>query len=340
MASDRLLPLDGLRGLAALLVVGYHYTTRYQELFGHPAPLRLSLPLGHYGVQLFFVISGFVIFMTLERTQDWRDFLVSRFARLFPAYWVAVLLTWLVVWRFSLPGREVPASAMWINLTMLQGWLHAPHVDGVYWTLTVELAFYAMVLCLHALRLLPRLPLVVAGWLCAMLVSHWAETRLGWRWTDMARTTLLLEHANLFMAGMLLYRGVRGEGGRRATAGLLLACLLVEFVVHGAESGLVCAVFFGLLLVALRPAGGGRVALSAPPLVWLGGISYSLYLLHQNIGYVLLRSLYSEGMAPVMAIPLTLLAALALAAAVRHWVEVPGRALIRQRWQRYRRGAG
>lgn len=207
MASDRLLPLDGLRGLAALLVVGYHYTTRYQELFGHPAPLRLSLPLGHYGVQLFFVISGFVIFMTLERTQDWRDFLVSRFARLFPAYWVAVLLTWLVVWRFSLPGREVPASAMWINLTMLQGWLHAPHVDGVYWTLTVELAFYAMVLCLHALRLLPRLPLVVAGWLCAMLVSHWAETRLGWRWTDMARTTLLLEHANLFMAGMLLYRG-------------------------------------------------------------------------------------------------------------------------------------
>src|SRR5690349_15385603 len=75
-AGSRITGLDALRGLAALSVVLFHYTTRYDALFGHRSELLVSVPWGHYGVQIFFGISGFVIFMTLDRTATLADFAV------------------------------------------------------------------------------------------------------------------------------------------------------------------------------------------------------------------------------------------------------------------------
>ena len=95
--SARVVELDALRGIAAVAVVAYHYTTRYAEQIGHAGGLPLSIAFGNYGVQLFFLISGFVIFMTLERTRSAMDFVVSRFSRLFPAYWAAMAITAAVI---------------------------------------------------------------------------------------------------------------------------------------------------------------------------------------------------------------------------------------------------
>ena len=83
----RLQGLDSLRGLAALAVVLYHYTFGYTQVVGKHMPgLDLIATDGHFGVYLFFIISGFVIFMTLERSAKAIDFSVSRFARLWPPY--------------------------------------------------------------------------------------------------------------------------------------------------------------------------------------------------------------------------------------------------------------
>lgn len=75
--GGRLQGLDALRGLAALAVVLFHYTARFDELFATTPQSSLSFPNGHYGVDLFFIISGFVIFMTLQRMRRPADFLVS-----------------------------------------------------------------------------------------------------------------------------------------------------------------------------------------------------------------------------------------------------------------------
>jgi peptidoglycan/LPS O-acetylase OafA/YrhL len=80
----RLLELDVFRGLAALAVVLFHYTTVYERTYDHHDEMLFDFSLGHYGVQLFFIISGFVIFMTLNRTKSALDFVVSRFSRLYP----------------------------------------------------------------------------------------------------------------------------------------------------------------------------------------------------------------------------------------------------------------
>ena len=161
MRRERLVELDGLRGLAALSVVLFHLTTRFDRVYGHVTAPLLSHPLGHYGVQFFFGLSGFVIFMTLKRTQRPADFIVSRASRLFPAYWAAIAITTAVVAFGALPDLRQSPAVVLLNLTMLEGFVGKPYVDGVYWTLTVELAFYVCMFALFLLRGLKRIEVVL-----------------------------------------------------------------------------------------------------------------------------------------------------------------------------------
>jgi peptidoglycan/LPS O-acetylase OafA/YrhL len=330
--NKRLVELDALRGIAALMVVGYHYTTRFQKLYGHPGGPPFAAPWGLHGVSLFFLISGFVIFMTLERTRDWRDFLVSRFARLYPAYWAAVLLTAAAVTLGALPHRGTTLPRVLVNLTMTQEWLHVPHVDGVYWTLTLELSFYAIMLALYALRLLGKIEWVAVLWMGAMLADYLLERRGALTLPPLVGTTLLLGNANLFMAGVMFHRLHRAQRPQAALA-LIAAALALQFVIYGPAIGLICAAFFALFALILRNARWLCAVLSARPLVYLGTISYSLYLLHQNIGYVILRALYARAVPPGVAVTVTFAAVLLLAAAVNALVETPARAAIRAAWR-------
>ena len=116
-----------------MLVVLYHLTFFYDS--SGLSPIRV--PWGHFGVELFFIISGFVILMTLTRARDISDFAISRVARLYPAYWCAVLLTSLVAWQLETLGPSPGELAA--NLTMMQGYMLLPDIDGSYWTLTLEL---------------------------------------------------------------------------------------------------------------------------------------------------------------------------------------------------------
>ena len=152
--------LDALRGIAALMVVFFHYSVRYGQIYGYPVDTVFHFNIGQYGVQLFFIISGFVIFLTLDKTSFAVDFLVSRFSRLYPAYWIAITLTFLIVTIFSLPGREVSIKIAIINLTMFQKWLGVADVDGVYWTLAVELSFYFIMFLLFTTKQINRIDFI------------------------------------------------------------------------------------------------------------------------------------------------------------------------------------
>ena len=172
---SRMVELDALRGIAAVAVLGYHFTTRYQEQIGHVGGMPVDLLAGKYGVYLFFLISGFVIFMTLERTRTAADFVVSRFSRLFPAYWAAFLLTATVVYTVGLPLQQLPASQALLNLTMVQEILGAEHLDGSYWTLQIELFFYVQMLFWYVLGQLRRIHWIIGGWLVLATVEGLCE---------------------------------------------------------------------------------------------------------------------------------------------------------------------
>jgi peptidoglycan/LPS O-acetylase OafA/YrhL len=143
----RLAALDGLRIAAALAVTIHHYVTaadNYWGLGGQTFPqLRRFTEYGWLGVDLFFMISGFVICMS-SWDRGVGEFFVSRVTRLFPTYWFAVLLTSAVV--IALPTATARPRLVQIlaNLTMAQTGLGAKNIDIPYWTLWPELLFYLL----------------------------------------------------------------------------------------------------------------------------------------------------------------------------------------------------
>jgi peptidoglycan/LPS O-acetylase OafA/YrhL len=148
--KTRLDHIDSLRGLAALSVV-------IQHIFGylHKADLASAglfpelqfamfegLDLGRYGVVLFFLVSGFIIPFSLNKNSSLAKFSISRFFRLYPAYWAAILLT--VILSPWLSENVFSPVQIAYNLTMVPRLLGEDMINGIYWTLFVELVFYAL----------------------------------------------------------------------------------------------------------------------------------------------------------------------------------------------------
>ncbi len=328
--SQRIPELDALRGIAALSVVFFHYTTKFGELYGHPSALAIGVPLGHYGVQLFFCISGFVIAMTLDRTQSWRDFVVSRFSRLYPSFWIAVLLTFTVVSIFGLPGKEVGVRDLLGNLSMVPALFRVNLVDGVYWTLQVELFFYVLMLVLHLFGLLKRLHLICAVWLGLHAVYVFARIIFNVDLSYSISAVLILPFFPFFAVGIVAYDIFKKRRRLVLWDGLVLLFANVLVLSVSVEAWVVHCLCVGIFLSLARGALG---FMRFKPFMFFGSISYALYLLHENIGWVLMRKMYGAGMPPLITISLALLAAIGLSYALVRFVEQPSMRMIRQKYK-------
>jgi peptidoglycan/LPS O-acetylase OafA/YrhL len=321
----RLSELDALRGIGAIAVVLFHYTTRFHEMFPAAHHVPYSFIGGNYRVLLFFAISGFAIFFTLDRINGPADFVMNRLSRLYPVYWAAILLTVLVEYAGRVSALQIPPWAVLANFSMLEGFAFVPQVDGAYWTLTVEIAFYA---CMIALWLSPwrhRLEPVLLVWLAAKwLFALWPGM------PERIVMLLVLRYLPFFAIGMLSHRVWSG----RRTWRQQWPCFAAVLVTTGAlerPDYLLAAILLILCFVALVE---GRLAfLSVRPLLWLGSISYSLYLVHQHIGFVVMLKADQMGMSPRAGCALAIVVALGLGAGLNRYVERPAQRLIEGWWR-------
>ncbi|MFD1106867.1 acyltransferase family protein [Sphingobium olei] len=324
----RLSELDALRGLGALCVLIFHYSTRFHELFPQAAHVPFSFPGGNYRVLLFFTISGFAIFFTLDRIRTVSDFFVNRFARLYPAYLTAMMLTLGIEYLAHATRLLIGPAAILANVTMLQGFAFMPEVDGAYWTLTVEIAFYFCMIALWKFVGLRRLEPALAGW----LALRW----LWWLWPDMPERLimlLVLRYAPFFMLGMLAYRLWSGQRTARQQAPYAVLALLSLATMETWDVTLMG----GVLLVAFLGLIRGRLRfLAVRPLLWLGGISYSFYLIHQHVGFVVMLELARAGYSPWIGFTAAFIVALALGFAINRLVERPAADAILRWWKRRR----
>mgnify|MGYP001005042840 CR=1 FL=1 len=329
---SRLVEIDALRGLAALSVVLFHYTTRFGELFGTDPRPTVSFPDGHYGVNLFFIISGFVIFMTLEKTARPMDFVVSRFSRLFPAYWLAIALTFAITHLLGLPGKLVDPGTALANLLMMHNLFHVPHVDGVYWTLEVELLFYCGMLVLFQLQLLQRIHRFLLCLLAARLLYFFLEWKFAIELPWTIYRLLILRYIPWFALGISIYLAThRNDRESRRAAALTAACSILAllpsepWILPGLAVVLASAVFL---------AANGRLHfLRQRTFVWLGAISYPLYLLHENIGWSVQLRLREMQVPIDLTILVALAGSLVMATVVTRCVEQPAMRWIRARYR-------
>lgn len=292
--SRRFGELDGFRGVAAFAVVLYHFDGLEPE-----AP---SLPLveyGEYGVQLFFMISGFVILMSASRSRRVIDFAISRFSRLYPPYWIALAMSTLLLFLFRVPiaSGEIGPAQVAINVTMIQRWLLQPNVDQVYWTLGVEMQFYFIVgflLFATKCNITPKLVGMGAGlWTAIVLaVAVLASPHTHGNIPSAAPTVvkillngLVVPYGALFSAGMLAFLGRTHD--RRWFAGAwasgLVAALSYGLLQSWLSAGIVAGVVILFILVTMLEQ---VPLLTWRPIRWLGRLSYSLYIGHLAVSYV------------------------------------------------------
>jgi len=323
-----MMEVDALRGMAAMAVVLFHYTTRLTELFPGIGEASFAVPSGHYGVNLFFVISGFVIFMTLERTTRPVDFWLSRLSRLFPSYWVAIVATFTICHLLGLPGKLVEWNTAVANMAMVHGLFGVTHVDGVYWTLEVEMLFYCGMFVLYRLRWMGRVHWALCALMLLRLAHVWMTQRWGIGLPWMVYRLLILQYLPWFALGIAVFLATHRtraaeRGGAAAMAGMAIATL---WICESATVAALAVVFATAVYLAARSQ---LVFLRAGPLVWLGAISYPLYLLHENIGWAIQLRLISLRLPVDLAILVALAASLLLADLCMRWVEQPA-----MRWAR------
>ncbi len=326
--ADRLLFLDAFRGVCCLAVVAYHYTFRFSELYGYSFAVSEVAQIGAKGVDAFFLVSGFVIFMTLERLKTAREFAISRFARLFPAYWIALIATFLMVGWLGLPGREATFGQFLMNFTMLQEFFFVPHVDGAYWTLTVELIFYFWIFWLVRFGLRRYACGFLIGLSAISVVAHivFHNTHIG----AVLGKLILLDQGPLFFSGVVFYLLWSGSASFSLASTSLLAALVAMCCMQGSLSKAFALVVIYLVfyLFSSRRLDGVPVSRA---LVFLGGLTYPLYLVHQNIGYsVILSARPTVGEVP--AIVLAFCVVFFMAILIKYYIEDPAARLIKRKF--------
>ena len=323
--SKRYPELDVFRGLAIASVLLFHYTTRYNQIYGYNA-MPFSFPYGYLGVDLFFMLSGFVIYMSLEDINNGYNFIVNRFSRLYPAYWASIGITFCLVSIFTLPGRQVSFYDAIFNLTMLQDWIGVESVDGAYWTLSHFISFYIIAFLINKLNLGRRIYLLCLIWLLMISFSK-IVMDLGLKIPSQIKITFLLTEGSFFIIGILFFL-TKKYGYTLSFYFIILYCLFDIYLVKGTLHFFASLFFSFLFLLATK---GYLKFISLKPLTWLGSISYSLYLVHQNIGYIIINKLKILDVNFFFIIIIPTVISLLIASIVTYCIEKPARKMIRLR---------
>jgi peptidoglycan/LPS O-acetylase OafA/YrhL len=327
----RLAGLDVLRGCAAAAVLLHHHGQYYDVLYPGRTPLTFNMGAGHFGVELFFIISGFVILMTIERKKTVLDFAISRAARLMPAFLASLVLatTLLILW--PMPPLDTPTLRQFLaNLTMAPSLFGEADIDPPYWTLTYELVFYAfmaLILRFGLLRSIEWFGLLGLAVGCVFIAT--VDVSLHRR----SAIVLMVGYSNFFLIGICLYR-IYARAARPITY-VALVCAIAVTALGGGERAfyapgytyLPLTVAFAVIVWFAASKHGKWLA--SPPMVFLGRISYPLYLVHVVLGYQIIRLGVEQGWSTIGGVIAAAIVSLAVAILLHYLVEVPG-----ERWTR------
>lgn len=328
---ERLGELDALRGIGALIVMIFHYESRLGP--GGLADLW-RFEWARYAVQMFFLISGYVILMSARRARTAREFGLRRWARLYPTFWLCAAISYATIRVFDPSYNPISPGMAALNLLMVQ----LPHftpIDWTYWTLHQEVLFYLVIAGLMVVRRLDW-----ALWAVAALVVTSLCTLRFTRWFS------------LFLIGMVMFDSRGGFRPRHAWLLALCAADILRRSVGLPEvfDPLVERLKDSLAALGVRPGPpkGNDVAgwaypvhvlvvsaavwcttrlrlpwLANPVLRFFGAISYPLYLLHMAIGFIIIDKARAAGLGVNAGFWIAVGTSVGLATAVSFGVERP-----------------
>jgi peptidoglycan/LPS O-acetylase OafA/YrhL len=320
--APRISVVDLLRGVASFSVLLFHLVRNTPGLETTRGPLALHA-YGSLGVQVFFVISGFILLFALARSRfsypDYRTFVWKRIVRLDPPYLVtvagAILLAFPVAY-FTGQAVDLSPGQVLSHLGYVVAFTEHRWLVPVFWTLAIEFQFYLLVALLYPL-LTSRHALARFGTVAVFCASAFLFSRAG----APDDKPIVFQHAGLFALGIATY----WWHARMIRLPVYLAVVLaISLQITGTVGPAACAaaLLTAAAIAAAPAARGPRV------LVYLGTISYSLYLVHQPVGYPAMFAVKRLlGEHPLPAFAAGLASSLIAAHLLWRFVEVPA-----QRW--------
>jgi peptidoglycan/LPS O-acetylase OafA/YrhL len=308
----RLEYIDGLRGICAVMVICYHYFSRWTppknpvNLYPYGDALYY-FPLFHraeYALMMLFVISGFVIVLTLERCRTLFEFAVRRFSRIWPALTLCCCITYLVLsilpnppWKpsllYFLPSLTTIAPQI---LNALFGVDKFDYMDGVYWTLWVDMKFYALIGVLYfTFGTSYRKPLLI-GSVAVIAAFSLATLYKSELVILLLKNLLIAQFVPWFLLGIGFYYMHKDNSDWYeqpilwvALAGMELQELLAGSPLRALLALIVPVIFYAAMMVP--PV---TKVLSSRILTSIGAASFCMYLTHQRVGVGFMHWLGSE----------------------------------------------
>jgi len=280
--------LDYARFLAAFLVMGFHYfffgVKEYVPVIGFSKGWSDIFQFGYAGVSLFFMISGYVIFYS-SKGRTAAQFASARILRLYPAFLTALIITTIFLYFFGLANEVVNPLQFLQNLTMLPTDLGGKYVDGSYWTLRLEIFFYALIFIIILVGAAAHLERFFLIWPVIILVAQF---------TPLNAFPLLNCYFAYFAAGALF--AMRRIKFTWVSNAMIVLCYFESLYwssifSHPFDTGkkvmLLAITGFYLFFVLMNKKNIFQMKLPGANL--LGALTYPLYLLHQMIGYIIIR---------------------------------------------------
>ena len=331
-SKERYQELDALRGFAAMFVVFFHLNINTPRL-------RYGLQFGTTGVDLFFIISGFVIFMSLSKVNNSLDFIINRVSRLYPTYWTVVTFTFILISvSFICRNGYFPMHSLvnyFANMTMFHFYLRIPDLDDPYWTMIIEMIFYIGILLLYKFRWLKYINKIgIALSIGVVILTHffyhiYLVERLIFG-------IPLLQFFPLFFAGIIFYKIYTNRTSNYQNYLIIILCLACQtalyqyagrshlFISHIGYFGILSIYF---LLFTLFVNNKLKFIVNKATL-FIGKISYALYLSHQYLSLHILVPFLTEKLHInfwIAAIFIVLPIIITVAFLITNFIEVPFR---------------
>lgn len=318
--AEKIHVIEPLRGVAAIAVMWFHFTNGGG--LKTESWIRMTGSAGWLGVEIFFVISGFIIPYALHRSHYRTSrhagiFVLKRIARLDPPYLASIVVA-LALWYASsiAPGFRGEAPSVdpvnvLLHLAYLSAFFGYPWINPVYWTLAIEFQFYLLIalifpMLVHASG---RVRLLMVTLLCACSLMGWSGI-------------FVFKYLGLFSLGIVAFQFRASMITWRTCVVAFAAAAVTTWFALSPEAALVGLVAGAVIAFVQLPP--------VAPLVFAGSISYSLYLIHVPIGgrVVNLGARFATGpLTQLLVLACAVLVTVAAAVVFRRLIEAPAQRL-------------
>ena len=280
--NNKIMDIEALRGIALLLVLLFHFFSRFHSLFMSKATTFkfgfLFHDFGSLGVAIFLLVSGY--FMISKQNNSQINYIIKRLIRLWPAYFLSICICFLVKYIWVLPGRIVSFKEFLLNIFFVNGFMGVHYVDGAHWYLTV---LVSAILIFSFIQKLSYKHRQYIYWGCLTILLTLFFFHISNSYVRLMRNNLPI----IIMGACLA--DINRRNIKLASITFIVALLSCFVFKHYSYNYLIILLIVVLLfLLAIKQ---NCFIFKSKILIWLGTISYPIYLIHQDMGYELMYNL-------------------------------------------------